>query len=47
EKNFDPFKSGANHHYVERYAWQLTFFVPQNVPALTEFIGKELFIDRL
>ena len=35
EKNFDPFKSGANHHYVEGNAWQLTFFVPQNVPALT------------
>ena len=40
EKNFDPFKSGANHHYVEGNAWQLTFFVPQNVPALTEIIGK-------
>ncbi|MFT0364722.1 glycoside hydrolase domain-containing protein [Bacteroides faecis] len=26
EKNFDPFKSGANHHYVEGNAWQLTFF---------------------
>ena len=47
EKNFDPFKSGANHHYVEGNAWQLTFFVPQNVPALTEIIGKERFIDRL
>ena len=47
EKNFDPFKSGANHHYVEGNAWQLTFFVPQDVPALTEFIGKERFIDRL
>ena len=39
EKNFDPFKSGANHHYVEGNAWQLTFFVPQDVPALTEIIG--------
>ena len=47
EKNFDPFKSGANHHYVEGNAWQLTFFVPQNVLALTETIGKERFIDRL
>ncbi len=47
EKNFDPFKSGANHHYVEGNAWQLTFFVPQDVPALTEIIGKERFIDRL
>jgi len=47
EKNFDPFKSGANHHYVEGNAWQLTFFVPQDVPALTEIIGKKRFIDRL
>src|SRR3546814_6450402 len=30
--DFDPFKSGANHHYVEGNAWQLTFFVPQDVP---------------
>ena len=47
EKDFDPFKSGANHHYVEGNAWQLTFFVPQDVPALAEAIGKEKFIDRL
>ena len=46
-KNFDPFKSGANHHYVEGNAWQLTFFVPQDVPALAEAIGKQRFIDRL
>ena len=47
EKNFDPFKSGANHHYVEGNAWQLNLFVPQDVPALTEIIGKKRFIDRL
>lgn len=47
EKDFDPFKSGANHHYVEGNAWQLTYFVPQNVPALAERIGKERFIERL
>ena len=47
EKDFDPFKSGANHHYVEGNAWQLTFFVPQDVPALIEVIGKENFIERL
>lgn len=44
---FDPFHSGANEHYVEGNAWQLTYFVPQNVPALAELIGKERFIDRL
>lgn len=46
-KDFDPFRSGANHHYVEGNAWQLTFFVPQDVPALVEKIGKERFTERL
>jgi len=46
-ENFDPFRSGANHHYVEGNAWQLTFFVPQDVPALIEKIGKERFLERL
>jgi len=44
---FDPYKSGANHHYVEGNAWQLTFFVPQDVPALAEIIGKDRFIERM
>lgn len=45
--NFDPFKSGANHHYVEGNAWQLTFFVPQDVRGLAALIGENNFIDRL
>lgn len=45
--DFDPFRSGANHHYVEGNAWQLTFFVPQDVPALVEKIGKDRFCERL
>ncbi len=45
--DFDPYKSGANHHYVEGNGWQLTYFVPQDVPALAEAIGKERFIERL
>ena len=45
--DFDPFTSGANEHYVEGNAWQLTFFVPQDVPALVEKIGKERFTERL
>ncbi|WP_297088780.1 GH92 family glycosyl hydrolase [uncultured Draconibacterium sp.] len=45
--DFDPYKSGANHHYVEGNAWQLTYFVPQDVPALAQAIGKERFIERL
>lgn len=46
-EGFDPFRSGANQHYVEGNAWQLTFFVPQDVPALVEKIGRERFTDRL
>jgi len=45
--DFDPYQSGKNHHYVEGNAWQLTFFVPQDVPALAEAIGKERFVERL
>ncbi|MFT3701830.1 MAG: GH92 family glycosyl hydrolase [Agriterribacter sp.] len=45
--DFDPFRSGANEHYVEGNAWQLTFFVPQDVPSLINMIGKKKFVDRL
>ncbi len=45
--DFDPYKSGANKHYVEGNAWQLTYYVPQDVPALAEAIGKKRFVDRL
>ncbi|GAB3650203.1 GH92 family glycosyl hydrolase [Echinicola sediminis] len=45
--DFDPYKSGANEHYVEGNAWQLTYFVPQDVPALAKAIGKERFVERL
>jgi predicted alpha-1,2-mannosidase len=47
EKDFDPFRSGANHHYVEGNAWQLSFYVPQDIPALIESIGEKRFIERL
>lgn len=47
EKNFNPFHSGKNHHYVEGNSWQLSYFVPQDVPALADMIGKKKFIDRL
>ncbi len=45
--DFDAYKSGANQHYVEGNAWQLTYFVPQDVPALAEAIGKQRFTERL
>ncbi len=47
EQNFDPFRSGANHHYVEGNGWQLTLFVPQDVPALADVIGRERMVERL
>lgn len=45
--DFDPFRSGSNQHYVEGNAWQLSFFVPQNVPALVDLIGEQEFVKRL
>ncbi len=45
--DFDPFRTGANEEYVEGNAWQLSFFVPQDVPALVKLIGRKKFIDRL
>ncbi|TYP94695.1 putative alpha-1,2-mannosidase [Sphingobacterium allocomposti] len=45
--DFDPFKLGANKHYVEGNAWQLTFFVPQDVVGLAELIGRDKMLDRL
>ncbi|MCC6286495.1 MAG: GH92 family glycosyl hydrolase [Chitinophagaceae bacterium] len=45
--DFDPFRTGANEQYVEGNAWQLTFFVPQDVPSLCKTIGKEEFVNRL
>jgi predicted alpha-1,2-mannosidase len=47
ETPFDPFQTGRNHHYVEGNSWQLSYFVPQDVPALAKYIGKDKFIDRL
>lgn len=45
--DFDPFKSGANEHYVEGNAWQLTYFVPQDVAELATYVGEETFRKRL
>jgi predicted alpha-1,2-mannosidase len=44
---FDPYRSGANEEYVEGNSWQLTFFVPQDIPALVDKIGAERFRERL
>jgi len=46
-KNLDPFRSGGWGQYTEGNAWQLTYFVPQDVPALVEWIGRDRFVSRL
>jgi predicted alpha-1,2-mannosidase len=46
KENFDPIRDGANHEYTEGSAWQLTYFVPQDVPALNETIGRDRFLER-
>lgn len=45
--DFDAFHTGSNKHYVEGNAWQLSYFVPQDVPALIEIMGEDSFVDRL
>jgi len=44
---FDPFRSGANSQYVEGNSWQLTYYVPQDVPGLIKTIGRDRFLERL
>ncbi len=44
EKDFNPL-SGKG--YTEGNGWQLTFFVPQDVPGLVERIGRGRFLERL
>ena len=46
-KDFDPIETGGNHQFAEGNAWQLTFFVPQDIPALADIIGVDEFVKRL
>lgn len=45
--NFDPIKTAGNFQFVEGNAWQLTFFAPQDIPALAKIVGKENLAKRL
>ena len=45
--DFNPIETGGNHQYAEGNAWQLTFFVPQDIPELASIIGQEEFVKRL
>ncbi len=48
DKSLTTFSGGiSGKGYVEGNAWQLTFFVPQDVPALVEIVGRERFLERL
>src|SRR6185437_2631586 len=44
---FDALRSGQNAQYVEGNAWQLTYYVPQDIPALMQWIGKDRFVNKL
>jgi len=46
---FDPgVKHGKSNGFTESNAWQMTFFVPHNIPGLIELLGgKEKFIRKL
>lgn len=44
---FDPIRTGGNEEYVEGNAWQLTYFVPQDMPGLVEAMGRDRFLERL
>ncbi|WP_251795462.1 GH92 family glycosyl hydrolase [Arenibacter sp. N53] len=46
-KDFDPIETGGNHQFAEGNAWQLTFFVPQDIPELAKIIGEDLLAKRL
>ena len=47
-KDLDPYNcDGTWGRYTEGNAWQLTFFVPQDVPGLIEWIGRDRFLERL
>lgn len=47
DEPFDPIKSHFNHHYVEANAWQMSFFVPHDIPGLVRMVGAKKFLDRL
>ncbi len=41
---FDPFQSRG---FTEGNAWQYTWFVPQDVPALVDAMGRDRFVSQL
>ncbi len=45
--NLNPMKTGNRSQYIEGNGWQLTFYVPQDVPGLIATIGRDRFLERL
>lgn len=51
-QNFDPFHFGTENGwkgsgYMEGNAWLYSFYVPHDLPALVEMMGKDTFNERL
>ena len=44
DPQFDVF---SNQGFIEGNSWQYSWYVPHDIPGLVEFIGKELFNNRL
>ena len=44
---FNPMKTGNRSQYIEGNGWQLTFYVPQDVPGLIAAVGSDRFLERL
>ncbi len=42
--DFNPFNGSG---YTEANGWQLTYFVPQDVPGLVSQVGRNRFLERL
>lgn len=46
--NWDPeFDVFSNKGFIEGNSWQYSWYVPHDIPGLVEFIGKDLFNERL
>ena len=45
EEKFNP--DAVGHEFTEATAWQYRFFVPHDVPALVDIIGRERMVERL
>lgn len=48
KEDFDPDDAGGTAGFIEGSAWQFTWFVPHDIPALIDFMGgREAFCKKL